>query len=226
MHPPVVGIGVQTFLAFHTDLQGNVVLLCHYRKLFYLVHATYREIMMGLFQKNLRPADLGICIYERLRKGMQSNDDHSMANLLSGLEVADCELDEQHVGEIMIGLLFGATLAIEGSASVPAAQQVVSSMKAEFVNHLHEQGATPIQKAEWEAVLADRFLTYRKCLEGYSGFEPPWRLGRAFFWNIIGKELHIAMSVKICTLYMLAAKDMCAELLKELGPRLHMEPQL
>ncbi len=181
---------------------------------------------MGLFQKNLRPADLGIFIYERLRKGMQSSDDYSMANLLSGLEIAKGKLDEQHVGEIMIGLLFGATLAIESGASVPAAQQVVSSMKAEFLNHLHEQGATPIQKAEWEAVLADRFLTYRKCLEGYSGFEPPWRLGRAFFWNIIGKEIHIAMSVKVCTLYLLAAKNMSTELLQELGPRLHMEPQL
>jgi hypothetical protein len=179
-----------------------------------------------LFQKNLRPADLGIVIYERLRKEMQSREELSMNGLLAGLELVPEELDEQHVGEVMIGLMFGATLAIESSASATVAAQVVASMKAEFLNHLHEQGATSIQKAEWEAVLADRFLAYRKTLDGYSGFEPPWKLGRAFFWNVINNELHIAMCVKICTLYLLAAKVTCAEMLKEMGPRLTMEPQL
>ncbi len=184
------------------------------------------EKHLGLFQKNLRPSDLGIVIYERLRKAMTSNDDLSMFNLLSGIEVKSEDLDEQHVGEVMIGLMFAATLSIEASASTRAAQQMASSMKAEFLNHLDEQGATTIQKAEWEAVLADRFLTYRKTLDGYSGFEPPWKLGRAFFWNIINNEVHVAMCVKICTLYLIAAKDMCGEILKEMGPRLTMEPQV
>lgn len=181
---------------------------------------------MRLFQKNLRPSDLGILVYERLRKGMQSTDDLSMNGLLLGLELLPEELHEQYLGEIMIGLMFGATLAVESNASVRAAQQVVSSMKAEFLNHLDEQGATPIQKAEWEAVLADRFLAYRRCLDGYSGFEPPWKLGRTFFWNIISNEVHIAMCVKICTLYLLAARDVCADILREYGPRLQMEPQV
>ena len=181
---------------------------------------------MRLFQKNLRPSDLGITIYERLRKGMQSDEDLSVNGLLIGLEIVPEELHEQYIGEIMIGLMFGATLAIESSASATAAQQVVASLKAEFLNHLHEQGATPIQKAEWEAVVADRFLTYRKCLDGYSGFEPPWKLGRAFFWHVINKEIHVAMCVKICTLYLLAAKEVAAAILKEYGPRLQMEPQL
>ena len=181
---------------------------------------------MRLFQKNLKPSDLGILIYERLRKGMQSTDDLSMNGLLMGLEVVPEELDAQHVGEIMMGLMFGATLAIESNAGARAAQQVVSSMKAEFLNHLDDQGATLIQKAEWEAVLADRFLAYRRCLDGYSGFEPPWKLGRAFFWKILGNDVHIAMCVKICTLYLLAARDACTEILKEYGPRLQMEPQI
>lgn len=181
---------------------------------------------MRLFQKNLRPSDLGIVIYEQLRSGMQSDDDLSVGGLLTGLELVPEDMDRQHLGEIMIGLMFGAALAIESHASVRAAQQVVSSMKAEFMNHLDEQGATIIQKAEWESVLADRFLSYRKCLEDYSGFEPPWRLGRAFFWKILGKEVHIAMCVKICTLYLLAARDSCETILKDYGPRLQMEPQI
>lgn len=181
---------------------------------------------MGLFQKNLRPSDLGILTYERLRKSMQSTEDLSMNGLLTGLELVPEELDPQYVGEIMIGLMFGAALAVESNASARAAQQVVSAMKAEFLNHLDEQGATLIQKAEWEAVLAERFLSYRRCLDGYSGFEPPWKLGRAFFWHIINNEMHIAMCVKICTLYLLAARDLCVEILKEYGPRLQMEPQV
>lgn len=180
---------------------------------------------MHIFQKNLRPADLGTAIYERLRKGMQSTDDLSMNGLLSGLEVLPEELDSQYIGEIMIGLMFGATLAIESHAGQRAAQQVIASMKAEFLSHLDEQGATSIQRAEWESVLADRFLAYRRSLDGYSGFEPPWKLGRTFFWRIIGREVHIAMCVKICTLYLLAARDLCEQMLKEYGPRLQMEPQ-
>ena len=52
---------------------------------------------MGLFQKNLRPSDLGIVVYERLRKGMTSHEDLSMFNLLSGLDAKSEDLDEQHV---------------------------------------------------------------------------------------------------------------------------------
>jgi hypothetical protein len=178
---------------------------------------------MRLFQKNLRASDLGLLIYERLRTGMQTDDDISMNGLLTGLELLPEELDEQYVGEIMIALMFAATLAVERHASPVAAQQVISSMKGEFLNHLDEQGATVIQKAEWESVLADRFLSYRKCLDGYSGFEPPWKLGREFFWKIIGKQVHLAMSVKICTLYLVAAQHTCEEVLKENGPRLLME---
>lgn len=186
---------------------------------------TSSEFTLRLFQKNLRPTDLGAVMYERVRLGMQSDDALSMNTLLTGLEVLPEELDVQYVGEIIIGLMFGATLAIERHASPPVAQQVASSMKAEFLNHLDEQGATTIQVAEWETVLANRFLEYRKTLDGYTGFEPPWKLGRAFFWNILGKEVHIAMCVKICTLYLLAARDLCEELLKEYGPRVTLEPQ-
>lgn len=180
---------------------------------------------MGFFKKNLLPSELGAHIYESLRRALQSDSDLSLQRLIVGLELVPEELHDQYVGEIMIGLMFGATLAIESAASPRAAQQIISSLKAEFLNHLEEQGATAIQRAEWEAVLANRFLTYRATLEGYTGFEPPWKLGRALFWNIINNEVHIAMCVKICTLYMMAARDMCLEILRQFGPRLQMQPQ-
>jgi hypothetical protein len=186
----------------------------------YLASARIEENEMSLFQKNLTPADLGARLYETLRHGMESDGELSIRQLLVGLELVPEELHDQYVGEIMIGLLFGATLAIESSATPRVANQIISALKAEFFNHLEEQGARPLQCAEWEAVLANRFLTYRECLEGYTGFEPPWKLGRALFWHIIGDEVHIAMCVKICTLYIMTARALCGEILKQHGPRL------
>lgn len=173
-----------------------------------------------LFRKHLPPEELGARIYEGLRSGMELNDDLSMSRFIRSLDLDPCTLDEQYAGEIMVALMFGATLAIERSASPRVAEQIGAGMKAEFLNHIQEQGATQIQKAEWETITAGRFLDYRRSIEDYSGFEPPWKLGRALFWNIIGEEKYVAMSVKIATLYILAARDLCQSLLNEHGPSL------
>ncbi len=202
-----------------------MLLLLPYAEMSYLALGILDQTTVNFFKKNLLPSELGAHIYESLRRALQSDSDLSMQRLLASLELVPEELHSQHVGEVMIGLMFGATLAIESAATPRTANQIVSALKAEFLNHLEEQGATALQRAEWEAVLAGRFLSYRATLEGYTGFEPPWKLGRALFWNIIDSEVHIAMCVKICTLYMMAARDMCLAILKEYGPRLHMQPQ-
>ncbi|HCV43408.1 MAG TPA: hypothetical protein DGH68_07975 [Bacteroidetes bacterium] len=175
---------------------------------------------MKLFRKQIRPTELGALVYESLRKGMESADELSMDQFLRGLDKDAGEISEQYAGEIMVGLMFGAVLAVERSASARVAELIISGMKIEFFRHLEEQGANPIQRAEWEIILADRFLSYRQCLENYSGFEPPWKLGRQFYWNLIGTEEHVAMLIKISTLYLLAARDICQEILNEYGPSL------
>jgi hypothetical protein len=151
---------------------------------------------------------------------MESSGELSMDQFIKGLGKDASELSEQYAGEIMVGLMFGALMAIERSASARVAELITSGMKLEFFRHLEEQGANPIQRAEWEIILADRFLSYRQCLENYSGFEPPWKLGRQFYWNLIGSEDHVAMLIKISTLYLLAARDKCQEMLNEYGPSL------
>lgn len=196
--------------------------------------------LLKLFRKQHRPEDLGAMIYEALRSGMESvppdeakgrgrahstkpASDLSMTGFLQSLDRSPADLDEQYVGEIMVALMFGAALAIERSASPHVAEQIDSGMKAEFFSHILEQGASPVEKAEWEAVIADHFLAYRQCMEDYSGFEPPWRLGRQFYWNLIGTEEYNAMSIKIATLYMLTARDVSQDLLNEYGPTLLMQ---
>jgi hypothetical protein len=166
----------------------------------------------------MKPEDLGATIYEELRRGLESETDLSIDDFVKSLDKDSTELDEQYAGEIMVGLMFGAVMAIERSASKHVAEQITSGMKLEFMRHLEEQGANAIQRAEWEIILADRFLGYREALENYSGFEPPWKLGRQFYWNLIGVEEHIAMLIKICTLYLLAARDKSQEVLNKYGP--------
>jgi hypothetical protein len=173
---------------------------------------------LRLFRKQTRPADLGSILYEALRSGMESDGDLSIDGFLRSLDSDLGEANDQYAGEIMVGLMFGAVMAIERSASARVAEQITSGLKLEFVRHLEEQGANAIQRAEWETILADRFLGYRQCLENYSGFEPPWKLGRQFYWNLVGIEDHVAMLVKISTLYLLAARDRCQDLLNEYGP--------
>jgi len=178
---------------------------------------------MALFRKHRQPEELGAMLYEALRSGMESDTGElSLKLYVEGLDVDPKDMDEQYVGQAMVGLMFGATLAIERSATANVAEQIGSGMKTAFLNHVIEQGADAIQKAEWENVIAAVFLTYRKRLEGYSGFEPPWKLGRELYWNVIGKEEYNTMAIKISTLYLLAARDTCQELLNEYGPTLVM----
>ncbi len=175
---------------------------------------------LNLFKKHKRPEDLGAMLYEALRGGMEGGDDLSLAGFITSLDRAPEDLEKNYHGEVMVGLMFAAGLAVERSASAKVANRILSGMKAEMLNHLEEQGANLLQRTEWEAVVASRFLVYRKCLEDYSGFEPPWKLGREFFWNVIGEEEQIAMSIKIATLYLMEGQSLSQKLVNTYGPTL------
>lgn len=179
--------------------------------------------MVRLFKKHRRPEELGAMLYEALRQALELEGDLCLDGFVDSLGRQRESLDAQYVGEIMIGLMFGGAMAIERSAPARVAEQIDAGMKTEFLQHIQEQGASSIQKAEWETIIATRFLDYRQCLEDYSGFEPPWKLGREFFWNILGADEYDAMSIKISTLYILAARDLCQSLLNEYGPSLIIE---
>jgi len=159
-------------------------------------------------------------LYEKLRSGLESEGNLSLQDLIQHLGKERTEVDNQYAGEVMIGLMFAASLATERSASSWVTRQILEGMNVEFNRHLAEQGASEAQQQEWIAIMGNRFLAYKKCLEGYTGFEPPWKLGRQFFWNILGHEEHVAMSIKIATLFLLEARDECQELLNRHGPML------
>jgi hypothetical protein len=173
---------------------------------------------MKLFRRHYSPAEVGALIYETLRAGMASDENLSVRALIDNLDRTETELEDQYVGEIMVGAMFGATLAIDRSTPGWVGQEICRGMHQEFYMHLAEQGASEQQVLEWRTVVQERFHEYRRCMEQYEGFEPPWKMGRQLFWNLTGTEEYLAMSIKIATLYVLAARDAVQPVLNQYGP--------
>ena len=180
---------------------------------------------MKLFRRHYSPEEIGAMIYEALRAGMASDGELSVKTLIENLDRTEAELQDQYVGEIMIGAMFGASLAIDRSTSPWIGEQICHGMHQEFFTHLAEQGASDQQVIEWRAVVRGRFLEYRQCMEQYEGFEPPWKMGRQLFWNMTGVAEYLAMSIKIATLYVLAARDAVQPLLNQYGPSIVVQPE-
>jgi len=151
---------------------------------------------------------------------MASETEISIDRLAGSLDLPTDELSELYVGEAMIGAMFAATLAIERSTWKWMGQQIQKGMAGEFFLHLKEQGATVDQIGEWRLMIDARFAEYRLCLQGYEELEPPWKLGRQFYWNMIGDERYVAMSIKIATLYLLEIRDAAQKLMNQYGPTL------
>ncbi len=170
------------------------------------------------FRKYLRPEEVGSKIYELLRTCVESDGELSLDSLLFNLDLRREALHEHVEGDVMVGLMFSAILATERSTTPRTARKIIMGMTGEFLHHLEEQGADAVQCAEWETTIAAMFLSYRNSMDGYSGFEPPWKLGRQLYWNLVGNEVYAAMPIKIATLYLLAAREKVQSLLNECGP--------
>ncbi|MBP1647340.1 MAG: hypothetical protein H6Q30_785 [Bacteroidetes bacterium] len=179
---------------------------------------------MKLFRRHYTPEEVGSMIYETLRAGMASSGDLSVKTLIDNLDRTEAELHDQYVGEIMIGAMFGALLAIDRSTLPTTRDLICRGMHREFYAHLGEQGASEDQVLEWQVVVQERFREYRRCMEQYEGYEPPWKMGRQLFWNITGAEEYLAMSIKIATLYVLAARDTVQAVLNQYGPSIQVLP--
>ncbi len=169
-------------------------------------------------RKNLTPETLGALLYETLREGVASTEELAIEKLLTELQIPEETLPRQYVGEIMLGCLFAAALAVERSTSQGIGKRIVEGMRTEFVSHLREQGATPQQAEEWMGVIERHFAEYRLCMEEYTGLEPPWKLGREFLWNFSGRKDYVALSIKHATEYLLTAEGLAQQVLNTHGP--------
>jgi hypothetical protein len=175
-----------------------------------------------LFRRHVTPEDLGGMIYEGLRSRLATNGPFSVGTLVRRIGKSEADLPEHFVGVIMVGSMFGAVLAIERSTGRVTAERIIEGMLEEFFRHLHEQGASARQVREWKDILAEHFRVYRSSLEGYEGFEPPWKLGRQFLWGITGVEEFVAAAIKGATLHVLAAQEAAQDLVNRYGPALSL----
>jgi hypothetical protein len=176
--------------------------------------------MFFAMRKHHTPETLGALLYETLREAVASTEELAVEALITRLEIEEETLPRQYVGEIMVGCLYAATLAIERSTSEWIGRRIVAGMKEEFVSHLREQGATPQQAEQWKGVVERQFAEYGLSMEGYEGLEPPWKLGRQLLLHFSGRDDYAALAVKLATEYLVTMQDLAQRVLNDHGPRL------
>ena len=180
---------------------------------------------MRLFRKHHTPAEVGAIVYETLRSSLAAaSGPLTIGHLLGLLGRAEGNMPEMHVGEIVCGAMFAASIALERSVPRWMAAEILRGMRDELSRHLHEQGAADDQVAEWERILDARSAAYRESLADYDGLEPPWKLGRAFLWNVTGERLYNALAIKHATHYILALRDRAQEAINAYGPTIEVFP--
>ena len=176
-----------------------------------------------MFRRRKTPESFGALLYETLRTGLTLPGPLSLDQVASTLSDDGELLDEQYPGEIVVGAMYAAAMAIDRSSPRPIADRIVAGMTAEFLRHLGEQGASALEVGEWRSVMNSHFADYRDILIGYEGLEPPWKFGRQLLWCLTGAEEHTAVAVRDATRFLLAVRDAAQELVNMHGPSLLLE---
>ena len=179
---------------------------------------------MRVFQRRKTPEAFGALLYEALRSGLSMPGPLSIEKFAGTLTGEGELLDDQHPGEIVVGAMYAATMAIDRSTDRPVADRIVAGMTGEFFRHLGEQGASSPEVGQWRSIMHAHFADYRDMLVGYEGLEPPWKLGRQLLWCLTGSEDHTAVAVRDATRFLLAVRDAAQELVNLHGPGLLVEP--
>jgi hypothetical protein len=178
---------------------------------------------MRVFQRRKTPEAFGALLYEALRTGLTLPGPMNLDHLASAFSDEGEILDEQYPGEIVVGAMYAAAMAVDRSTQRPIADRIVAGMTAEFLRHLGEQGASGPEVGEWSSIMHAHFADYRDILIGYQELEPPWKLGRQLLWCMTGSEKHTAVAVRDATRFLLAVRDAAQELMNMHGPSLLLE---
>lgn len=178
---------------------------------------------MKIFQRRKTPEALGALLYESLRAGLAVPGPMSIESVAVTLSEDGERLNEQHAGEIVVGAMYAARMAIDRSTERAVADRIVAGMTGEFLKHLGEQGASPFEVGQWRSIVNAHFADYRDLLLGYEGLEPPWKFGRQLLWCLTGSEDHTAIAVRDATRFLLAIRDAAQEVVNLHGPALIVE---
>ncbi len=167
-----------------------------------------------MFRKRYTPEQFGAMLYEVLREGMAAEGPLSLRRLQDMLGVPQAHLRDQYVGEVMIGGMFGAVLAIERSTPPWLCRRIRSGLEREFFKHLFEQGAAEREAEEWQVVLFEHFVLYFKTMPP-GETEVSRELGRRFFLHIAGMEPPDEDTLTACRHFLNAARDTAQHLVDE-----------
>jgi hypothetical protein len=157
----------------------------------------------------------GALIYEYLRREIIGDGLLSMDRLGATLVRCHTPFGEQAEGEIVVGCMFAAVLAIEELAPPQLHEELRAGLDGEFIKHLQEQGADDVHIVEWRTILGEHFVDYFRSMEGHSGPALPDALGKEFLWNLTGVEEEDPAPIEVATSYMAAARAIARRVLRE-----------
>jgi len=171
-----------------------------------------------MFARKHTPEKAGVLLFEHLRREVSGDGILSLERLREALLEGMPVVADQFEGEMMIGCMFAAVLAIEDTCPTPMREVVRRGLEGEFIRHLQEQGATDGQVEEWRVVLADHFTEYFRSMEGQTDPALPSALGREFLWNLTGVEEPDVRLAETAAVYLTAARAVARRLLREWVP--------
>ena len=178
---------------------------------------------MRVFQRRKTPESFGALLYEALRAGLALPGPLSLEDFAGKLSDEGELLDDQHPGEIVVGAMYAATMAVDRSTQRSVADRIVAGMTGEFLRHLGEQGASTLEVGQWRSIMNAHFADYRDILIRYEELEPPWKFGRQLLWCLTGSEDHTALAVRDATQFLLAVRDAAQEVVNMHGPSLLLD---
>lgn len=164
----------------------------------------------------LTPEGAGAQLYEYLRREVVGEGVLSLDRLGEALQKCDVTLGEQREGEIIIGCMFAAVLAIEELAGAGQRERLRTGLDGEFIRHLREQGADEEHIVEWRTILGEHFVDYYRSCEGHAGPALPFALGKEFLWNLTGMEDDDPAPIEIATTYLAAARALSRRAVRDL----------
>jgi hypothetical protein len=171
-----------------------------------------------MFSRKHTPEVTGVLLFEHLRREVSGDGILSMDRLRESLLERMPVVADQFEGEVMIGCMFAAVLAIEDTCHPPMRGAVRRGMEEEFLRHLREQGATDEQREEWLVVVGDHFTEYFRSIESQTDPALPTALGREFLWNATGVEEHDPGLAETSTVYLTSARAVARQLLRQQLP--------
>lgn len=164
----------------------------------------------------LTAEEAGSQLYEYLRREVVGDGVLSLERLGEALQKCEAPLGEQREGEVIIGCMFAAVLAIEELVAAGQRERFRTGLDGEFIRHLREQGADEEHIVEWRTILGEHFVDYYRSVEGHAGPALPVMLGREFLWNLTGMEHDDPTPIEIATSYLAAARALSRRAVRDL----------